>query len=52
LFTRLIDDPQTQGRKQEDFYLSKRGTEQWGDAKPVLEINTNKNEGAPTLSAD
>jgi outer membrane protein OmpA-like peptidoglycan-associated protein/tetratricopeptide (TPR) repeat protein len=52
LFTRLINDPQTQGRKQEDFYLSKRGTEQWGDAKPVLEINTNKNEGAPTLSAD
>jgi outer membrane protein OmpA-like peptidoglycan-associated protein/tetratricopeptide (TPR) repeat protein len=52
LFTRLVDDAQTQGRKQEDFYLSKRDGEKWGDAKPVLEINTTKNEGAPTLSAD
>jgi len=52
LFTRLIEDPQTAGRKQEDFYISKRAGKEWGQANPVLEINTNKNEGAPTLSAD
>ncbi|MFM7729091.1 MAG: tetratricopeptide repeat protein, partial [Flavobacteriales bacterium] len=52
LFTRLLDDPQTAGRKQEDFYISKRSDKQWGEASAVREINTNKNEGAPTLSAD
>ncbi len=52
LFTRLIVDSQTQGRKQEDFYISKKTDAKWNDAQPVAEINTNKNEGAPTLSAD
>lgn len=52
LFTRLIDDTQIPGRKQEDFFLSKRNQKVWGDASPVLGINTTKNEGAPTLSAD
>ena len=52
LFTRLIVDSQTQGRKQEDFYISKKTDAKWNDALPVAEINTNKNEGAPTLSAD
>ncbi len=52
LFTRLIPDTKIEGRKQEDFYLSKKTKEGWGAAQPVLEINTNKNEGAPTLSAD
>ena len=52
LFTRLIDDAQTQNRQQEDFYLSKKNGKDWIDAKPVTEINTLKNEGAPTLSAD
>jgi outer membrane protein OmpA-like peptidoglycan-associated protein len=52
LFTRLIPDTKIEGRKQEDFYLSKKTKDGWGAAQPVLEINTNKNEGAPTLSAD
>ena len=52
LFTRLLVDSQTQGRKQEDFYISKKTDAKWNDAQPVAEINTNKNEGAPTLSAD
>jgi outer membrane protein OmpA-like peptidoglycan-associated protein len=52
LFTRLIVDAQTPGRKQEDFYLSKKSEAKWNEAQPVAEINTNKNEGAPTLSAD
>jgi outer membrane protein OmpA-like peptidoglycan-associated protein len=52
LFTRLVDDAQAQNRKQEDFYLSKKNGQNWIDARPVVEINTPKNEGAPTLSAD
>jgi outer membrane protein OmpA-like peptidoglycan-associated protein/Tfp pilus assembly protein PilF len=52
LFTRLLVDEQTAGRKQEDFFLAKKGSEGWDAAQPVMEINTNKNEGAPTLSAD
>ncbi len=52
LFTRRIEDPQSSARKQEDFYISKRTSKEWGHAQPVLEINTEKNEGAPTLSAD
>jgi outer membrane protein OmpA-like peptidoglycan-associated protein len=51
LFTRKIVDSQT-SFPQEDFFLSKKTEQAWGDAKPVAEINTNKNEGAPTLSAD
>lgn len=52
LFTRLIVDSITPGRKQEDFYLTKKGEQGWQNAQAVLEINTTKNEGAPTLSAD
>jgi outer membrane protein OmpA-like peptidoglycan-associated protein len=52
LFTRLVVDTLTQGRKQEDFFISKRTDKEWPESKPVLEINTTKNEGAPTLSAD
>jgi outer membrane protein OmpA-like peptidoglycan-associated protein len=52
LFTRLIVDSITPGRKQEDFFLTKKGEQGWQNALPVLEINTTKNEGAPTLSAD
>jgi outer membrane protein OmpA-like peptidoglycan-associated protein len=52
LFTRLIVDSITPGRKQEDFFLTKKGEQGWQNAQPVVEINTTKNEGAPTLSAD
>ena len=52
LFTRLIVDSITPGRKQEDFFLTKKGEQGWQNAQAVLEINTTKNEGAPTLSAD
>ncbi len=50
VFTRLITYP---GRfPQEDFYFSVSGTDGWGEAKPILEINTGQNEGAETLSSD
>lgn len=52
LFTRLVADASAREGKQEDFYLSKKSGNQWTNASPVLEINTPRNEGAPTLSAD
>lgn len=52
LYTRLIADPAAQQGKQEDFYLSKWTGSAWDNASAVVEINTPRNEGAPTLSAD
>lgn len=37
---------------QEDFYISTMTGKEWGLAQPLEEINTNGNEGAPSLSAD
>lgn len=37
---------------QEDFYVSTMTGKEWGAAQPLEEINTNGNEGAPSLSAD
>lgn len=54
LFTRRIKSVDYNGRKQEqeDFYVSKMNGKAWGLAQPVTEINTDANEGAPSLSAD
>ena len=52
LFTRLVKDDRVRQGKQEDFYLSVKKNGQWQQAEPVVDINTVKNEGAPTLSAD
>jgi len=37
---------------QEDFYVSTMQGKEWNLARPLEEINTNGNEGAPSLSAD
>jgi outer membrane protein OmpA-like peptidoglycan-associated protein len=37
---------------QEDFFISEFDSTGWTVAKPILEINTNENEGAQALSAD
>ena len=52
LFTRLVTDERVRGGKQEDFFVSRFEDGVWGKARPVTEINTPFNEGAPTLSAD
>jgi outer membrane protein OmpA-like peptidoglycan-associated protein len=40
-------------RSQEDFYISYKGDDgKWSQAAPMSGINTNANEGAPSLSAD
>jgi len=59
LFTRRLKVSQSRqsqrlGTEQEDFYISKRGEDyQWEIAKDIgSPINSELNEGAPTLSAD
>lgn len=52
LFTRLVKDEKAYMQKQEDFYISAKSGDNWGQALPVKDINTTHNEGAPTLSAD
>jgi outer membrane protein OmpA-like peptidoglycan-associated protein/tetratricopeptide (TPR) repeat protein len=53
LFTRRMPSVTGMGAKteQEDFYTSTLG-KSWSMAKPLSEINTKGNEGAPCLSAD
>ena len=54
LFTRRLKamDEYNHLVMQEDFYLSQWEKNSWSLAKPVAEINTTGNEGAPSFSAD
>jgi outer membrane protein OmpA-like peptidoglycan-associated protein len=52
LFTRTVPTGDQRGA-QEDFYMSERGPDgSWQQARPVNTVNTERNEGAPTLSPD
>jgi outer membrane protein OmpA-like peptidoglycan-associated protein len=50
LFTREIKMSELD--RQEDFYISKKDGIDWKDALPMFGVNTNGNEGAPSISAD
>lgn len=53
LFTRNIRNTSGKGGpQQEDFYISKKVNNVWQTATPMSSVNTDGNEGAPTLSAD
>jgi outer membrane protein OmpA-like peptidoglycan-associated protein len=52
LFTRLVADPAAYKGKNEEFYVSQKIGDVWGPARPIREINSAYNEGAPTLTAD
>ena len=52
LFTRSLRDAQMPGYENEDFFESEKQKDIWQPAKPILEVNSPGNEGAPTLSAD
>lgn len=52
IFTRGVTDSRMPGRENEEFFVSNRINGTWQEAKPVAEINSPGNEGAPTLSAD
>lgn len=52
IFTRLVPRVQSSGYRQEDFYISKITNDGWGKAQPLVDLNTELNEGAQTVSAD
>lgn len=53
MFTRLVKDDRSPMGMQEDFFLSDRGGDgAWGSARPIPSVNTERNEGAGTLSPD
>lgn len=53
IFTRLLNDERSPYGKQEDFYVSRKGSDgQWGTARPIPTLNTVDNEGAGTLTPD
>ncbi len=52
MFTRALPRPEVKGAFNEDFYISTKTNTVWQTATPLSNINSNGNEGAPTLSAD
>jgi len=53
LFTRLLAAPETFTGKQEDFFISYKNGVEWSQAKNIgPPINSDRNEGAPSLSVD
>lgn len=52
IFTRLDDDKYAYGGKNENFYVSIKRDDTWFPAFPLSSINSEMNEGAPTISSD
>jgi len=51
LFTRRIENSQAFQGVHEDFYVAKNGTDGYGQAANLRNVNTLMNEGAPSYSA-
>jgi outer membrane protein OmpA-like peptidoglycan-associated protein/Tol biopolymer transport system component len=53
LFTRRLKAQDQRVGEQEDFYVSTRGRDgQWQESRTIPSVNTDRNEGAGTLSPD
>lgn len=52
LFTRGLKVPEIPDYENEDFFMSNKTNGTWNAAQPIREVNSQGNEGAPTLSAD
>jgi len=52
VYTRLVDDARSFGGKNENIYTSSSREGTWFPSVPVQELNTEYNEGAPTISGD
>jgi len=52
VYTRLIEDARSFGGKNENIYSSKSRENTWFPAIPLKGLNTEYNEGAPTISGD
>ena len=52
VYTRLVDDARSFGGKNENIYSSNSRDNIWFPAVPLNGLNTEYNEGAPTISGD
>ena len=52
LFTRGLKIPEDPNYENEDFFISEKQNGAWQSARSIREVNSQGNEGAPTLSAD
>lgn len=53
LFTRRVPHPDPRIREQEDFQVSTKGESgEWSTARGIASVNSDRNEGAGTLSPD
>lgn len=52
VYTRLVDDARSFGGKNENIYTSSSREGTWFPSIPVQELNTEYNEGAPTISGN
>ena len=52
LFTRSLRNAEMPEYENEDFFESEKRNGVWQESRPIAEINSPGNEGAPTLSAD
>jgi outer membrane protein OmpA-like peptidoglycan-associated protein len=52
LFTRGLRVAEIPDYENEDFFVSRKQDDKWQTARPIREINSQGNEGAPSLSAD
>ena len=53
IYTRMVNRSMSFPSLQEDFYISKKEKSEWLKSVPLSQtINTDKNEGAPSISAD
>tara|TARA_Y100000589_G_scaffold110243_1_gene104786 strand:- start:40576 stop:42540 length:1965 start_codon:yes stop_codon:yes gene_type:complete len=52
LFTRRLETPNGYNPYNEDFFVTEKMGGKWQRAHPLTAINTENNEGAPTLSAN
>ncbi len=52
MFTRGLPREGVPGAQNEDFFISNKVNNVWQTATPITNINSNGNEGAPTLSSD
>lgn len=52
LYTRRLNSSETMSKYQEDLFISKSDKGNWLGSKPIMELSSPGNEGAPSISAD
>ncbi len=52
LFTRRIENGEAHNGVHEDFFVTNKDNDSWGESRNMKRVNTLMNEGAPSYSAD